>query len=82
MPDQTLAELIAARKGSRSYADLEQASNGRIRDMRWSQMASLPISARWVADPEQVQVIADALGVTPDEVAAAIHASQQVAARA
>jgi hypothetical protein len=75
----TLAELVTARKGDRTFLDLADATDGRITAKRWSMLAALPIRDDWGPAPEQLRLMAEALGVPQDAVLAAIEESRRQA---
>jgi hypothetical protein len=69
----TLAELIEAYKGARSYAALEDATHGVVKTSRWHQYATRqPTEA---PGPDKIRAVAQALGVSELTVWLAVGSS-------
>lgn len=69
---ETLASLIAAMKGRRSYADLAKESGPGLGEVRWGQLAGTAVALRAVPKFDAIQTIARVLRVSEARVWLAI----------
>jgi hypothetical protein len=64
----TIAELIAATKGDRSYNDLERDSGNLVSGKRWQQIGAGQPGVKTYPDPESIPGMAKALRVSQEAI--------------